>query len=415
VRVVIPALGTWGDVAPYIAVGSGLRRAGHDVLLATVEEYRPIADREGLDFQVLPGRSALILDWDPRRVSVHRPRQHIALVHRNVAQLVDLVRPEALVEEWRGADVVVFGSTTTFGHFNAVALGIRSIMAVLGPAVATSAFPQPVFAPGLRFGGYANYASWLIGERLQKQTFQEPLRPKTRAAVGLPAMPRPSAGGADARWPPVSVLHAFSSALVPRPADWPAHVEVTGWWPAAGVGETLSEEVERFLDAGSPPLYIGFGSMPVPGAEAVGEMIVDALRRTGRRAIVAGLPAASLCRAAPDVLLVDRVPHEALFERVAGVVHHGGSGTVGSGLRAGRPTLVVPFVYDQFFWGRCVADAGAGPRPLPFARLRADRLAAAFQRLGDPDVVAAAGRLGERIRTEDGVARAVDAIERVLA
>lgn len=414
-RVVIPALGTWGDVAPYIAVGAGLRRAGHDVLLATVEEYRPAAERAGLDFQALPGRSALVLDWDPRRISVHRPRQHIALVHRAVGELVGLVAPETLLDEWRGADVVVFGSTTTFGHHNATTLGIRSIMAVLGPAVATSAFPQPVFAPGLHLGGYANYASWLIGERLQKQTFQEPLRPKARAAVGLPALPRPGVAGADARWPPVPVLHGFSPALVPRPADWPAHVEVTGWWTAAGDGDALPAEVETFLQAGAPPLYVGFGSMPVPGAEEVGEMIAAALRRAGRRAVVAGLRTESLRRAEPDVLLVDRVPHEALFGRVAGVVHHGGSGTVGSGLRAGRPTLVVPFIYDQFFWGRCVADAGVGPRPVPFAGLRADRLAAAFARLGDPDVVAAAGRLGERIRAEDGVARAVGAIERALA
>jgi len=130
---------------------------------------------------------------------------------------------------------------------------------------------------------------------------------------------------------------------------------------------------------------------------------------------VCGLTADALTRAGDDVLLVDRVPHQRLFPRVSGVVHHGGSGTVGSGLRAGRPTLVVPFIYDQFFWGRCVADAGAGPRPVPFARLSVERLAPAFARLRDPDVVGSAERLGERIREEDGVARAVAAIDRAIA
>jgi sterol 3beta-glucosyltransferase len=415
VRVAIPALGTLGDVQPYVALGAGLRRAGHEVILATVDAFRPLVERHELQFQALPGDPASAVAWDPLRISPWRPAQHVGVVHGALSALVDRVEPDALLDGWRGTDVVVFGATTTFGHFNAQQLGVPSIMAALTPAAATSAFPQPVIAPGLRLGGWGNYASWLIGERLQKQTFQEPLRPAARRAVGLPGLPRFHPSGAAERWPPVPMLHAFSPALVPRPSDWPAHVELTGWWTTPASKTDLPPEVERFLDDGTPPLYIGFGSMPVTEPDRVTEIISSALRHTGQRAIVSGLGADGLRRASSSMLMASDLPHDQLFARVQAVVHHGGSGTVGTALRAGRPTLVVPFIFDQFFWGHRVEQAGVGPHPVPFARLSVERLAAALARLADGDIRLAAERLGERIRDEDGVARAVAAVERAVA
>ncbi len=418
VRLAIPALGTRGDVQPYVELAAGLRRAGHGVVLATHEAFRPLVLHHELEFQALPGDPAAMFDavaWDPLRISPWRPLAQLSIIHRGIGSLVDQVRPEALMAGWGDVDLVLFGPTTTFGHFIAERLGVPSVLAALTPAVATSAFPHPVLAPRLRLGRWANYASWLVGERLQHQTFQEPLRPDARRALGLPAAPRPSRPSAAGRWPPVPVLHGFSPWLVPRPRDWAAHVEVTGWWTGTPSADELPDAVERFLAAGDPPLYIGFGSMPLPQPERVADIIVDALRRTGQRALVSGLRADALQRAGTSVHVADDLPHDRIFDRVAGVVHHGGSGTIGTGLRAGRPTLVVPFVYDQFFWGRRVELAGAGPRPVPFARLSVDDLAAALQRLADGDVRAAARRLGERIREEDGITRAVGAIERAAA
>ncbi len=417
-RVAIPALGTRGDVVPYVALGAGLRRAGHEVILATHEAFRPLVVQHELTFQALPGHPDAMFEavaWDPLQISPWRPLTHLRIIRRGVGALVDEVRPESLVDAWRSVDVVVFGSTSTFGHFLALELGVPSILAALTPAVATCAFPHPVLAPRLRLGAWASYASWLVGERLQRQTFQEPLRPAARRVRGLPRVPRPHPTRAPGSWPPIPVLHAFSPSLVPPPRDWAPRVEVTGWWTGTGSPDALPQDVERFLAAGEPPLYIGFGSMPVPQPDRLGQLLLGALRRTGQRAIVSGLRGGGLDRAAPSVHVADGLPHDRLFERVAAVVHHGGSGTVGSGLRAGRPTLVVPFVYDQFFWGRRVELAGAGPRPVPFARLSVQRLAYALARLGDGDVRAAAARLGERIREEDGVARAVAAIERAAA
>jgi UDP:flavonoid glycosyltransferase YjiC (YdhE family) len=391
--VAIPALGTRGDVVPYVALGAGLRGAGHEVILATHEAFRPLVESHELAFQPLAGHPDAMFEavaWDPLQISPWRPLTHLRIIRQAIGHLVDEAGTESLLPSWDGVDLVVFGSTTTFGHFIALQLGVPSIMTALTPAVATSAFPHPVLAPALRLGSWSRYASWLVGERVQRQTFQEPLRPAARRARGLPAVPRPHPTSAPHGWPPVPVLHAFSPSLVPPPRDWARHVEVTGWWTGAASPDKLPEDVEHFLAAGDPPLYIGFGSMPVPQPDRLGRLILGALQRTGQRAIVSGLRAGGLDRAASTVLVADGLPHDRVFERVAAVVHHGGSGTVGTGLRAGRPTLVVPFVYDQFFWGRRVELAGAGPRPVPFARLSVERLAAALTRLADADVRAAA-------------------------
>jgi sterol 3beta-glucosyltransferase len=212
------------------------------------------------------------------------------------------------------------------------------------------------------------------------------------------------------------VLHAFSEAVVPRPADWPDHVDVTGWLFSSERSEPLPPEVEAFLADGEAPLYIGFGSMRLPRPEETARTVVTALVASGHRAIISGeaLGSARALQNERSVLTVDHVDHDALFKRVAGVVHHGGSGTTGAGLRAGCPTLVVPTVVDQFFWGRRVAAIGAGPSPLPFNRLTSERLTAALRELRSDRIRSTAQQVGDRIAAENGVTRAVRSVERLL-
>lgn len=413
-RVAIAALGTRGDVLPYVVLGRGLRAAGHDVLVSTMERFRGLVEGASLEFHALPGDPADVF-WAGRiDVSPRRPLHHLRVVHAAVAALVGQTDPEPLLHAWADRELVVFTGSTTFAHTVARRLGVPSAMVALTPAVATGAFAHPVLTPGLALGAHGNLASWLVGERLARQSFREPLRRSFRRARRLP----PWALGTrrrDAAWPPFPLLHAYSPAVVPRPSDWPSHVTVTGWLAPEPSSEPLPDAVERFLRGGDPPVYIGFGSMPVPQRDAVARTIVAALRRTGQRAIVAGTALASspALHGAEQVLAAEEFPHERLLHRVRAVVHHGGSGTVGAGLRSGRPTLVVPFVFDQFFWGSRVRSLEAGPAPLPFRSLSAERLARRLARLTSGRYDVAAARLGERIRAQDAVARAVQEIERI--
>jgi sterol 3beta-glucosyltransferase len=216
----------------------------------------------------------------------------------------------------------------------------------------------------------------------------------------------------------IPILHAYSPAVVPIPPDWPPHVTATGYWFIdADPAWQPQGDLAAFLDAGPPPVYIGFGSMVTRDPAAKTALAVEALRLSGQRGVIAagwaGLRTAKL----PDTIhLLGQAPHDWLFPRMSAVVHHGGAGTTAAGLRAGRPTVIAPFFGDQPFWGRRVQALGVGPAPLPQKRLTAEALAAAIRAVvSDDGTRTRAAALGERIRAEDGVERTVEWIRSQLA
>ena len=210
------------------------------------------------------------------------------------------------------------------------------------------------------------------------------------------------------------MLYGISPSVIRPPADWDAaRVHLTGYWflePASGWQPP--DALVRFLAAGSPPVYIGFGSMASRDPAATTDTVLQAVQRTGQRAILhrgwGGMHAEDLPN---TVFMVDSVPHAWLFPRMAAVAHHGGAGTTAAGLASGVPSIGGPFHGDQPFWGQRVAELGAGPEPIPRRKLTVDRLARAIDAaVTDTAMRQRAAGLGARIRTEDGVACAVSLI-----
>ena len=247
-------------------------------------------------------------------------------------------------------------------------------------------------------------------------------RPWANAArhdvLGLPPLPMLEPfGELDRRGCPL--LYGFSETVVPRSPDWPDWVHVTGYWfldRSPGWQPPLA--LQRFVEAGPPPVFVGFGSMTDRDPAATLALTAEALAAVGQRGVLAadatgGVRPGSV----PDHVfpLATGVPHDWLFPRMAAVVHHGGAGTTASGLRAGRPSVLVPHFADQPFWARRVTDLGAGPRPIPRRRLSARRVAEAIhQATADPRMRERGEILGQRIRAEHGVARAADAFARCV-
>jgi sterol 3beta-glucosyltransferase len=215
----------------------------------------------------------------------------------------------------------------------------------------------------------------------------------------------------------VPVLYGYSPWLVPEPADWKGAAVVCGYWfadsPSAWVP---SAELLAFLQHGPPPLYVGFGSMASEDPGRMEAIVVEALEQTGQRAILAsgwgGLPSSAL---PPGLISVDYIPHEWLFGRVSGAVHHGGAGTTAAALRAGIPSIIIPFFADQFFWGRRLHERGLSPRPIPRTDLSAQRLACSIREIvGDGGMRERCRAAGEAIRSERGVAIGAEAADRYL-
>jgi UDP:flavonoid glycosyltransferase YjiC (YdhE family) len=296
------------------------------------------------------------------------------------------------------------------GHSIAEKLGVPGILALPLPLYSpTRAFPSPII-PAANLGGALNRASHRLVIGLATASMRGMLNRWRKDALGL----GPAGDELTLHGRPLLRLYGYSPAVVPTPGDWDAHSVATGYWFLDRLpGWRPPEALERFLAAGPPPVYVGFGSMPAQNAAATTRVVLEALQRAGQRGVLAtgwgGLAAAEV---PPGIHILDAAPHDWLFPRMAAVVHHGGAGTTAAALRAGRPVVICPFFGDQPFWGRRVAALGAGPPAIPQKRLTAERLAEAIgTATSDEAMRGRAAALGEQIRAEDGVARAVELVE----
>jgi len=211
-----------------------------------------------------------------------------------------------------------------------------------------------------------------------------------------------------------SLIYGYSPTVIPKPPDWGDNQQITGYWFLDTVKGYRPETALRdYLEDGPPPVCVGFGSMVDHEQKAIDRLVIDALRETGHRGILLGGWSQLGSGDLPEfVFRVDAVPHDWLFPRMAAVVHHGGSGTTAAALRAGVPSVVVPWFGDQFFWGWRVQELGAGPKPISRNKLTTAKLVGAIQQaVSDESIMCEAAQLGRQIRAEDGVGTAVKLIE----
>lgn len=413
-RILILTVGSRGDVQPYVALGRGLQAAGHAVTLATSEDFEGFVTGHGLAYARLRASFMQLLETDEGRAAFSGGSK-LGLMKKVMPMLRNI-----LDDAWdaaQGAEALVYHPKPLAGYHLAERLRIPAFVALPAPILTpTREFINPVLPQNLRLGGWFNRLSFAALTPLMTMPYRGLINTWRREKLGLP--PRPALASEMVRdGRPVPVLYAFSPSVVPVPADWDPAVVATGFWFLDEGGQWQPPAaLQRFLVSGPPPVYVGFGSMVGRDPAASARLAVAALQQAGVRGVLAagagGLAPADL----PEtVYALDSAPHAWLFPRMAAVVHHGGAGTTAAGLRAGRPTVVCPFFGDQGFWGHRVHALGAGPRPLPQKALSAEALAQAIRAAAtDPALRAAAEKLGQQIRAEDGVARAVSVVERAL-
>jgi UDP:flavonoid glycosyltransferase YjiC (YdhE family) len=319
----------------------------------------------------------------------------------------------AAFEASRDADLLIYSGLLMGGASIAEKLGIPCAPVFMIPSYPTRELPVPQGelpdTPFLNkaFYGLTLQSSWSM--------FRGAVNRFRKQQLGLPAAP-PS----YKQWlgdPKTTVLLNYSQHVLPRPADWPDHIHVCGYWfLPTQPGWTPPAELMNFIDAGPKPIYIGFGSMADRNAESKTRIILDAIARTGQRAILAkGWGGLRLNELPENIFMVDAIPHDWLFERVSMVVHHGGAGTTAAGLRAGIPSVIVPHFADQFFWGRQVHKLGVGPQPIPIQKLTSEKLGNAIQTcLIDTSMQDCARQLSEKIRMENGLHQTQLLLERTF-
>jgi sterol 3beta-glucosyltransferase len=422
-RILLLTIGTRGDVQPFIALGQRLKQNGHDVALCTSSSFSSFVERQGLEYRYLNNDLVELAQGETGRRAMEESGG-LAGRLRWMAEAARLFKPifrKTLREEWevsQDAEVIIYNPQSVGGFHIAEALGVPGIMADALPTwVPTSDFPS--FAvPGLRVGDWYNRLSYRLLPLMTGGMFGGVVKQWRSETLKLP--PRSRFGGelAQTDGRPVPVLYSFSRHVLPPPADWPEHINVTGYWVLDETQDWRpTPELLNFLDAGQPPVFVGFGSMGGRDPARTTRLVLEALAQSGQRGLlVTGWGGLETGKLPENVFKVENAPYTWLFPRMAAVVRHGGAGTTGAGLRAGKPTVICPFVADQPFWGRRVAALGAGPPPIPQHKLTADNLASAIrQAVTDARMQKRAAGLGEKIRAEDGAGQAASSIEKYAA
>lgn len=420
-NITIVTIGTRGDVQPYLALALGLQGAGHSVTICTHETFRSFVESDDVSFAPLAGdiRAIFASEQGRRLLTTRNPAVLIRKMTKLAAPILRQITQD-IIAAAQTADLIL-GST--LGYFNAMTAaevhGIPLYLTSLQWFTPTSAFASTTLPPmsipfltetynRLSYPA-ANWLLYLASGRLLNQVRKEltglpPLRYRD-FFDDLTQMRRP-------------VLYGFSALALSRPPEWNKNVHVTGFW---FLNQTTRwqppVELAQFLASGPPPVYIGFGSMSDRNPEAVGKIVLEALRQTGQRGILlSGWEGLKTQHLSSDVLLLENVPHHWLFPQMAAVIHHGGIGTTAEALRAGVPQIIVPFTSDQPFWGQQMHRIGAATPPVPRKRLSAERLAAAIQQaVGNSEIRQNTQQIGNLIRAEDGVGRAVDIINQWAA
>ncbi|MEU2392861.1 glycosyltransferase [Streptomyces sp. NPDC007369] len=346
-RVLLMSYGSRGDVAPLAALALELRELGAEVRVCAPpdEEFADLL--AGVGAEMVPfGRPVRAL------VTGTPPSDAAGFAAELVGAHFDTVAAAA-----EGCDVLVASGLMPAGARSvAEKLGIRYVYACFHPFEIPSTHYPPSPRPGPPAPPHLtdNRALWDFDARKVNALYLAPLN-SHRASIGLP---------------PVDNVrdHVFADrpwlAADPVLGPWQKMTDLdpvqTGAWILPDE-RPLPADLVEFLDAGTPPVYVGFGSMPMRAATDVAKVSVEAVRAQGRRVLVSrGWADLGLVDDADDCQAVGDVSHQALFRLVAAVVHHGGAGTTTTAARAGAPQVVVPQYVDQPYWARQVAQLGIG-------------------------------------------------------
>ena len=381
-RVLLSTIGSRGDVQPLVALALQLKTLGNEVRLCVPPDFRGWIDSLGVPVTVIgPELRKMTASSPPATPAPPSPELLRQLAEATVAAQFDTITAAA-----QGCDIIV-GATALQIAARSVAegMGIPYVFAAYCPTVLPSPHhaPPPLPVPGLTPAPATadNRELWARDAERFNASFGAALNCH-RASLGLPPVH-------DVR------SHIFTDqpwlAADPTLSPWPDPADQavfqTGAWILPDE-RPLSPELEVFLAAGEPPVYFGFGSMRAP--QDLSQVMVQTARALGRRAIVSqGWADLSLADNEPDCLTIDEVNQQALFKRVAAVVHHGGAGTTTAAALAGAPQVLLPQVYDQHYWAQRIHHLGIGAAHAS-GTPNTDSLTSALRHALEPNVAARA-------------------------
>lgn len=414
--ITVLAIGSQGDVLPYLALAVGLKNAGYKVRFAANSNFSNVAASYGLDFFAIKldsfefTQNSQTQSW----LDAESIPSLILSTNRVIRPMLERIM-EDVFAACHGTEAVIYHSyALPFVYHICKQLHIPCIPASLHP-MPTRSYPAILSNIRRSPSKTLNLLTHLLVHQISWQVFLPVVRKHWSGHFPLPLI--------GPYWEilkgPQPILCGYSPAVLPVSEDLPQHVTITGYWfldphPNWQPDPALTE----FLRSTPKPIYIGFGSMGNPAKnQDTANIILETIARTGVRAVLStGWSGLGTDRLLPEnIFLVKDTPHRWLFPQMAAIVHHGGAGTTGAALSAGVPSLIIPHFGDQYYWGRRIAELGVGPEPIVRKKLTVENFAGAISNaLNDSAMRERASRLGATITAEDGVNLAVQVIQKYI-
>lgn len=416
-RIVLTTIGSFGDLHPKIAIALELRRRGHDVVFATHKEYQDKVEALGFEFRRMrPDNTALNDPQEMARMMDLKTGTEYVIKNWVCANLRETYTD--LMDSAEDADFIITGEGVVAARLVAEKLGIPWAFVVLQPASFLSVY-DPSVLPVLPFlaklrglGSLANRGIIQLSKVLSK-SWAEPIY-QLRRELGLP--PLKGNPFIDDKYSPYLVLALFSSVFAKPQPDWARNTVLTGFaFYDGNEGETeLAPELQQFLDKGDPPIVFTLGSAAVMAPGRFYQESVEAAMQLNRRAVLLMGKNAPPNDLPENIFSITYAPYSQVFSCACAIVHQGGVGTTAQALRAGRPTLVMPYSHDQPDNAARVERLGPS-RTIPRNHYTAERVVKQLRHLlENPSYATKASEVSGVIQAENGVGVACDAIEKQL-
>jgi sterol 3beta-glucosyltransferase len=403
--IIFLAAGTRGDIQPLLALAVQLAQHGRAVRFVAPARFANLIQARGIAYAELAGDLNELLDTPSGQDALlaTRPLRSILATWSFITAAQE--RYAAMLKSaWQhchDAGMLIATLPTAVAATQiARARQIPLHLMLLQPHGATSTFASPFWPLG-HAGRYnllthrlIDLITWLPWQRVVADWCRSTLR------IEPPNWPGPL-------WHeqhPQHTWYGLSEWIVPRPPDWPASRQICGFWFLDRPAEWQPPvQIQNFLEQGTTPVYVGFGSMGLRETMVL-ELIIHELRQRQLRGLIAGMPLPRTL-AGPDLLAIEPTWHDWLFPQLAMAIHHGGAGTTAAVLRAGIPMWITPIGIDQLFWGRRIAQIGCGAPPVGFHHLSAPAIEQALDHALQPAIRRRAAALGLLVQRDQGLER----------
>lgn len=406
------AIGSMGDVQPFIFLGKELKKRGHEFSIATFYDYKKSIEEAGLKYKLIEGNVEIMMRTLLSERKNSKKSSGINGLKKVLKSNPNLY--ENLNNACENTDVIIYMQFGAIAYHFAEKRNIQCIRTFVFPSDPTSMYSamMPMVPRNtakckrtykmvdlcMNAGSIQQVNQWRKKLKLKKWHYWSSYKKIYKK--------------------PILTLYQYSEHIVPRDPKWKSNIYITGPWEDNKEEKFIPDKrLEEFLRNGEPPIFIGFGSMIYSKMPEVQKMILEALKKSGQRAILgSGWSKFEEEHSSENVFYIDYVPYKWLFKYVKAVVHHGGAGTTHLGLKMGKPTLILPFGADQMFWGKQIEFLNLGPEPISIKNpeLTSDVLAKKLLELNNKEYEKNAKIISKKLQKEDGVRYACDIIEKEI-